>query len=44
MPVTAVKPLWDDLLPDYPAEIAEADALPVATTLPAKFGGWLADG
>ena len=32
-------PLWDDLLPDYPADIAEADARTVAATLPGRFGG-----
>jgi len=35
-------PLWDDLLPDYPAAIAEADAHTVAATLLASFGGRLA--
>jgi hypothetical protein len=35
-------PNWDDLLPDYPADIAEADARAVAATLLASFGGRLA--
>jgi len=35
-------PIWDDLLPDYPADIAEADARTVAATLLASFGGRLA--
>jgi len=35
-------PLWDDLLPDYPTAIAEADAHTVAATLLASFGGRLA--
>ncbi len=34
-------PLWDDLLPDYPANVAEADARTVAAALLAPFGGWL---
>ena len=34
-------PLWDDLLPDYPADIAEADARTVAATLLHSFGGRL---
>jgi len=32
-------PVWDDLLPDYPTDIAEADARTVAKTLLAPFGG-----
>ena len=36
-------PVWDDLLPDYPADIAEADARMVAATLIDPFGGSLSD-
>jgi hypothetical protein len=36
-------PLWDDLLPDYPADIAAADARVVAAILLASFGGRLMD-
>lgn len=36
-------PVWDDLLPDYPADIAEADARTVAATLLDPFGGSLRD-
>ncbi|MFE4208710.1 hypothetical protein ACFRSX_30675 [Streptomyces goshikiensis] len=32
-------PVWDDLLPEYPAEIAEADAAIVADALVASVGG-----
>ena len=32
-------PIWDDLLPEYPAEIAEADAAVVAEALIASHGG-----
>ncbi|EDX23575.1 hypothetical protein SSAG_03367 [Streptomyces sp. Mg1] len=31
--------VWDDLLPEYPAEIAEADAAIVADALVASVGG-----
>ena len=34
-------PVWDDLLPDYPADIAEADARTVAGALLVRFGGRL---
>jgi hypothetical protein len=36
-------PVWDDLLPDYPADIAEGDACTVAATLVEPFGGRLVD-
>lgn len=36
-------PVWDDLLPDYPAAIADADARTVAATLVQPFGGRLVD-
>ncbi|QKW22869.1 hypothetical protein HUT16_30630 [Kitasatospora sp. NA04385] len=32
-------PVWDDLLPEYPAEVAEADAGAVADALVASYGG-----
>jgi diadenosine tetraphosphate (Ap4A) HIT family hydrolase len=32
-------PVWDDLLPEYPAELAEADAAIVADALVATYGG-----
>ncbi|MFL6160635.1 MAG: hypothetical protein ACJ74U_00270 [Jatrophihabitantaceae bacterium] len=32
-------PVWDDLLPEYPAELAEADAAIVADALVASHGG-----
>jgi diadenosine tetraphosphate (Ap4A) HIT family hydrolase len=32
-------PVWDDLLPEYPAEVAEADAAAVAAALVASYGG-----
>ncbi|MFB6512953.1 hypothetical protein ACFCW4_29325 [Streptomyces virginiae] len=32
-------PVWDDLLPEYPAEVAEADAAIVADALVASLGG-----
>ncbi len=32
-------PVWDDLLPEYPAEIAEVDATTVADALIASYGG-----
>jgi hypothetical protein len=31
--------VWDDLLPEYPAEVAEADAAIVADSLAASCGG-----
>jgi diadenosine tetraphosphate (Ap4A) HIT family hydrolase len=31
--------VWDDLLPEYPAEVAEADAAAVADALVATYGG-----
>ncbi len=31
--------VWDDLLPEYPAELAEADATIVAEALIASYGG-----
>jgi hypothetical protein len=31
--------VWDDLLPEYPADIAEADAANVADALVASYGG-----
>lgn len=31
--------VWDDLLPEYPADIAEADAATVAHALVASYGG-----
>jgi len=37
-------PVWDDLLPDYPPDVAEADARVVAATLLASFGGRLTEG
>ncbi|MFB7944761.1 hypothetical protein ACFC6L_07535 [Kitasatospora phosalacinea] len=32
-------PVWDDLLPEYPAEAARADAVAVADALVASYGG-----
>ncbi|MFC8721235.1 hypothetical protein [Kitasatospora sp. NPDC057198] len=32
-------PVWDDLLPEYPAEAAQADAETVADALVASYGG-----
>ena len=32
-------PVWDDLLPEYPAEVARADAETVADALVASYGG-----
>jgi hypothetical protein len=32
-------PVWDDLLPEYPGDIAEADAAIVADALTASYGG-----
>ena len=31
--------IWDDLLPEYPQEVAEADAANVAAALAASYGG-----
>jgi hypothetical protein len=31
--------VWDDLLPEYPADVAEADAVTVAAALAASYGG-----
>jgi hypothetical protein len=31
---------WDDLLPEYPTEVASADAAAVADALVASRGGW----
>lgn len=31
--------VWDDLLPEYPADVADADALAVARALVASYGG-----
>ncbi|WP_328623117.1 hypothetical protein [Streptomyces sp. NBC_00354] len=36
-------PVWDDLLPEYPAEVAEADAAIVADALVASIGGRRSD-
>ncbi|GAA1594600.1 hypothetical protein [Actinoplanes couchii] len=32
--------VWDDLLPEYPAHIAAADAMTVAAALAESHGGW----
>jgi len=32
-------PVWDDLLPEYPADIADADAVAVADALITSYGG-----
>ncbi|MEY9873819.1 hypothetical protein ABH931_003308 [Streptacidiphilus sp. MAP12-33] len=32
-------PVWDDLLPEYPADVAEADAAAVVDALIASYGG-----
>ncbi|MEV6525929.1 hypothetical protein AB0M43_28695 [Longispora sp. NPDC051575] len=32
-------PVWDDLLPEYPADVADADAEAVADALVASYGG-----
>lgn len=32
-------PVWDDLLPEYPADVADADATAVANALVASYGG-----
>ncbi|WP_285549578.1 hypothetical protein [Streptomyces lavendulae] len=32
-------PVWDDLLPEYPADVADADAAAVAGALAASYGG-----
>jgi hypothetical protein len=31
--------VWDDLLPEYPAEVADADAAAVADALIGSYGG-----
>jgi hypothetical protein len=31
--------VWDDLLPEYPQDVAEADAAIVADALVASYGG-----
>ena len=31
--------VWDDLLPEYPADVAEEDAVTVADALVASYGG-----
>jgi hypothetical protein len=31
--------IWDDLLPEYPTDVAEADAATVADALIASYGG-----
>jgi hypothetical protein len=31
--------IWDDLLPEYPGDVAEADAATVAESLVASYGG-----
>jgi hypothetical protein len=31
--------VWDDLLPEYPADLADADAAAVADALVASYGG-----
>ncbi|WP_370085391.1 hypothetical protein [Streptacidiphilus sp. MAP12-16] len=36
-------PVWDDLLPEYPAAIADADAAAVADALVASYGGRRSD-
>ena len=32
-------PIWDDLLPEYPADVSQADATMVAEALVASYGG-----
>lgn len=32
--------VWDDLLPEYPADLADADARAVADALVSSYGGW----
>jgi hypothetical protein len=32
--------VWDDLLPEYPADVADADAAIVADALVTSCGGW----
>ncbi|MFB7336920.1 hypothetical protein ACFC00_35665 [Streptomyces adustus] len=32
-------PVWDDLLPEYPADVADADAVAVADALVTSYGG-----
>ena len=36
--------VWDDLLPEYPEDIADADAAIVAQALAASYGGGAPDG
>jgi hypothetical protein len=36
--------VWDDLLPEYPADVAQADALAVAEALVASYGGHIVAG
>jgi len=31
--------VWDDLLPEYPSDVAEADAAVVVDALVASYGG-----
>jgi len=35
--------VWDDLLPEYPADLARADAERVAEALVASYGGQRGD-
>ncbi|HEU4674996.1 MAG TPA: hypothetical protein VFS29_03350 [Motilibacteraceae bacterium] len=37
-------PVWDDLLPEYPTDVAAADALAVARALAASYGGTVQTG
>lgn len=32
--------VWDDLLPEYPADLAESDAAAVVDSLISSYGGW----
>jgi hypothetical protein len=41
--VRSLLPVWDDLLPDDPPDIADADAPTVAATLVEPFGGRLVE-
>ena len=36
--------VWDDLLPEYPSDVAEVDAATVSTDLIRSFGGWRSEG
>ena len=36
--------VWDDLLPEYPSDVADVDAAAVATDLIRSFGGWRSEG